>query len=252
MLELFFPLTWILKIAISKTKPYPQMASSSAASPQPWNLELLLFYHRPVQRQSGALYSGGFSRLINPKSSCPQRHGGWRVLAGSCVFRLPLSFSFGSHLKLRTLGCLWQWVTSTLLTLKSSCICCLWRAAAAIKLRLKGQNPCAEGAGAGVTEQGGWPCPSPRCLRLQRSLHTHHPSDADLSPLTLTPLSPQMVFCFSPVGHTLRVRARKFPAIVNCTAIDWFHAWPQEALISVSRRFIEEMEGIEVGCVSLR
>ncbi|XP_038934021.1 dynein axonemal heavy chain 11 isoform X4 [Rattus norvegicus] len=55
----------------------------------------------------------------------------------------------------------------------------------------------------------------------------------------------KMVFCFSPVGHTLRVRARKFPALVNCTAIDWFHAWPQEALVSVSRRFIEEIEGIE-------
>ncbi|CAH6779586.1 Dnah11 [Phodopus roborovskii] len=55
----------------------------------------------------------------------------------------------------------------------------------------------------------------------------------------------KMVFCFSPVGHTLRVRARKFPAIVNCTAIDWFHAWPQEALVSVSRRFVEEIEGIE-------
>ncbi|XP_075803650.1 dynein axonemal heavy chain 11 [Microtus pennsylvanicus] len=55
----------------------------------------------------------------------------------------------------------------------------------------------------------------------------------------------KMVFCFSPVGHTLRVRARKFPAIVNCTVIDWFHAWPQEALISVSRSFIEEIEGIE-------
>ncbi|XP_076777043.1 dynein axonemal heavy chain 11 isoform X7 [Arvicanthis niloticus] len=55
----------------------------------------------------------------------------------------------------------------------------------------------------------------------------------------------KMVFCFSPVGHTLRVRARKFPAIVNYTAIDWFHTWPQEALVSVSRRFIEEIEGIE-------
>ncbi|XP_027272227.1 dynein heavy chain 11, axonemal isoform X2 [Cricetulus griseus] len=55
----------------------------------------------------------------------------------------------------------------------------------------------------------------------------------------------KMVFCFSPVGHTLRVRARKFPAIVNCTTIDWFHAWPQEALVSVSRRFIEEIEGLE-------
>nr|XP_036878224.1 dynein heavy chain 11, axonemal [Manis javanica] len=55
----------------------------------------------------------------------------------------------------------------------------------------------------------------------------------------------KIILCFSPVGHTLRVRARKFPAIVNCTAIDWFHAWPQEALVSVSRRFIEETEGIE-------
>uniref|UniRef100_A0A8P0S8H0 Dynein axonemal heavy chain 11 n=1 Tax=Canis lupus familiaris TaxID=9615 RepID=A0A8P0S8H0_CANLF len=55
----------------------------------------------------------------------------------------------------------------------------------------------------------------------------------------------KIILCFSPVGHTLRGRARKFPAIVNCTAIDWFHAWPQEALVSVSRRFIEETEGIE-------
>ncbi|KAK4826757.1 hypothetical protein QYF61_011125 [Mycteria americana] len=44
----------------------------------------------------------------------------------------------------------------------------------------------------------------------------------------------------------LRARARKFPAIVNCTAIDWFHEWPREALRSVSRRFIEEAEGVEV------
>ncbi|MGH0142545.1 UNVERIFIED_CONTAM: hypothetical protein FKN15_019724 [Acipenser sinensis] len=48
------------------------------------------------------------------------------------------------------------------------------------------------------------------------------------------------------VGSTLRIRARKFPAVVNCTAIDWFHEWPQEALQSVSRRLIEEIEGIEV------
>ncbi|XP_069067570.1 dynein axonemal heavy chain 11 [Pleurodeles waltl] len=55
----------------------------------------------------------------------------------------------------------------------------------------------------------------------------------------------KIILCFSPVGSTLRVRARKFPAIVNCTAIDLFHEWPQEALRSVSRRFIEETEGIE-------
>uniref|UniRef100_A0A6I8PET2 Dynein axonemal heavy chain 11 n=2 Tax=Ornithorhynchus anatinus TaxID=9258 RepID=A0A6I8PET2_ORNAN len=57
----------------------------------------------------------------------------------------------------------------------------------------------------------------------------------------------KIVLCFSPVGYTLRRRARKFPAIVNGTAIDWFHDWPQEALLSVSGSFIEETEGIEPG-----
>ncbi|XP_022817840.1 dynein beta chain, ciliary-like [Spodoptera litura] len=52
----------------------------------------------------------------------------------------------------------------------------------------------------------------------------------------------KVILCFSPVGATLRVRARKFPSLVNCTAIDWFHAWPQEALRSVSKRFIAEVE----------
>lgn len=47
------------------------------------------------------------------------------------------------------------------------------------------------------------------------------------------------VLCFSPVGATLRKRARQFPAIVNCTAIDWFQDWPQTALESVSATFLE-------------
>ncbi|XP_078721925.1 dynein axonemal heavy chain 11 [Lampetra fluviatilis] len=54
----------------------------------------------------------------------------------------------------------------------------------------------------------------------------------------------KVVLCFSPVGSTLRVRARRFPALVNCTAIDWFHEWPRSALESVSRSFIEDIEGI--------
>ncbi|XP_066581161.1 dynein beta chain, ciliary [Prorops nasuta] len=54
----------------------------------------------------------------------------------------------------------------------------------------------------------------------------------------------RVVLCFSPVGSTLRVRSRKFPAIINCTAINWFHEWPQEALISVSQRFLEELNEI--------
>ncbi|XP_030063865.1 dynein axonemal heavy chain 9 [Microcaecilia unicolor] len=56
----------------------------------------------------------------------------------------------------------------------------------------------------------------------------------------------KVALCFSPVGNKLRVRSRKFPAVVNCTAIDWFHEWPQEALESVSLRFLQETECIEV------
>ena len=50
----------------------------------------------------------------------------------------------------------------------------------------------------------------------------------------------QVVLCFSPVGATLRVRSRRFPAVTNCTSIDWFHEWPEEALMSVSARFLAE------------
>uniref|UniRef100_A0A8B9HPK8 Dynein, axonemal, heavy chain 9 n=1 Tax=Astyanax mexicanus TaxID=7994 RepID=A0A8B9HPK8_ASTMX len=55
----------------------------------------------------------------------------------------------------------------------------------------------------------------------------------------------KVALCFSPVGSKLRVRSRKFPAVVNCTVIDWFHEWPQEALESVSLRFLQEVEHIE-------
>ncbi|XP_059610636.1 dynein beta chain, ciliary isoform X2 [Phlebotomus argentipes] len=51
----------------------------------------------------------------------------------------------------------------------------------------------------------------------------------------------KVVLCFSPVGSTLRVRSRKFPSFINCTSINWFHEWPQEALVSVSMRFLQEL-----------
>ncbi|XP_070518395.1 dynein beta chain, ciliary [Cardiocondyla obscurior] len=50
------------------------------------------------------------------------------------------------------------------------------------------------------------------------------------------------ILCFSPVGATLRKRVRKFPAIINCTAIDWFQDWPQKALESVSITFLKELK----------
>ena len=57
----------------------------------------------------------------------------------------------------------------------------------------------------------------------------------------------KVVLCFSPVGSTLRIRSRKFPALVSCTSIIWFHEWPQEALISVSMKFLADVEVLPVG-----
>ncbi|KAJ6660734.1 hypothetical protein lerEdw1_017360 [Lerista edwardsae] len=55
----------------------------------------------------------------------------------------------------------------------------------------------------------------------------------------------KVVLCFSPVGFTLRTRVRRFPALVNRTAIDWFHAWPLAALQSVSTSFIDKMDSLD-------
>ena len=51
-----------------------------------------------------------------------------------------------------------------------------------------------------------------------------------------------MAICFSPVGENFRQRARKFPAIVNCTVIDWFQPWPLTALLSVARKFTNDVD----------
>lgn len=47
--------------------------------------------------------------------------------------------------------------------------------------------------------------------------------------------------CMSPVGDTLRIRARRFPGIVNQSQIDWFHSWPQNALYDVAYSFLKDM-----------
>ena len=48
-----------------------------------------------------------------------------------------------------------------------------------------------------------------------------------------------MSICFSP-GDNLRNKARKFPAIVNSTVIDWFQPWPEEALYSVCKEKLQK------------
>jgi dynein heavy chain, axonemal len=51
-----------------------------------------------------------------------------------------------------------------------------------------------------------------------------------------------VVLSMSPIGNAFRNRVRKFPAIVNCCTIDWFQAWPQDALLAVATRFLGNVE----------
>lgn len=55
----------------------------------------------------------------------------------------------------------------------------------------------------------------------------------------------KVVLCFSPVGSTLRQRSIKFPALLNTTCIDWFHEWPEEALIRVAKKFLSEINELD-------
>ena len=50
------------------------------------------------------------------------------------------------------------------------------------------------------------------------------------------------ILCFSPVGEAIRTRLRKFPSLITCMTIDWFPAWPEDALHNVARSFLSEVQ----------
>lgn len=50
------------------------------------------------------------------------------------------------------------------------------------------------------------------------------------------------VLCFSPVSPKFRTRSQKFPSLFSTCAIDWFLPWPEEALVSVSDKFLKEFK----------
>jgi dynein heavy chain len=54
-----------------------------------------------------------------------------------------------------------------------------------------------------------------------------------------------VVLCFSPVGEAFRERLRKFPSLVTCTTIDWFSAWPVDALRNVAVEFLAAVNAPE-------
>ena len=55
-----------------------------------------------------------------------------------------------------------------------------------------------------------------------------------------------IILCMSPVGDSLRIRCRMFPSLVNCCTLDWYDSWSENALLSVSSKFINEIEDIDI------
>ena len=51
-----------------------------------------------------------------------------------------------------------------------------------------------------------------------------------------------IVLAFSPIGDAFRSRLRKFPSIINCSTIDWFFAWPTDALEAVASKFLASIQ----------
>ncbi|GFH07742.1 uncharacterized protein HaLaN_02585, partial [Haematococcus lacustris] len=51
-----------------------------------------------------------------------------------------------------------------------------------------------------------------------------------------------IVLCFSPIGDAFRNRLRQFPSLVNCCTIDWFSAWPNDALEAVALKFLNDVD----------
>ncbi|CAI5672498.1 unnamed protein product [Oreochromis niloticus] len=65
-----------------------------------------------------------------------------------------------------------------------------------------------------------------------------------------------IVLCLSPVGEPFRNRILQYPALVNCTTIDWFCEWPKDALLEVAERYLDgmelgSMEGIQTNVASI-
>eukprot|EP00055_Hartaetosiga_balthica_P018142 m.129163 g.129163 ORF g.129163 m.129163 type:complete len:2586 (+) comp9459_c1_seq4:2-7759(+) len=51
-----------------------------------------------------------------------------------------------------------------------------------------------------------------------------------------------IVLAMSPIGDAFRQRLRQFPALVSCCTIDWFRAWPEDALEMVAYKFLEDVD----------
>ena len=59
-----------------------------------------------------------------------------------------------------------------------------------------------------------------------------------------------VVLAMSPIGSAFRERLRKFPSLVNCCTVDWFTAWPEDALSAVAVKHLKDLSIVQAaeGC----
>jgi len=50
-----------------------------------------------------------------------------------------------------------------------------------------------------------------------------------------------VILTMSPVGNSLRKRSMMFPSIINCTHINYFNEWPQNALQEVALKYLRDV-----------
>lgn len=60
-----------------------------------------------------------------------------------------------------------------------------------------------------------------------------------------------VVLTFSAIGGAFRERLRTNPSLVNCCTIDWYHAWPKDALEAVAAKFLADTD-LLVCCLHCR
>jgi dynein heavy chain len=51
-----------------------------------------------------------------------------------------------------------------------------------------------------------------------------------------------LILAFSPVGTKFRERSQKFPSLFSQCTIDWFLPWPEDALVAVSHKFLDNFK----------
>ncbi len=81
-------------------------------------------------------------------------------------------------------------------------------------------------------------------LTSDSALAKKNPSDSELYQIFVDICKSKIhvVLTFSPIGELFRKRIMMFPSLVNCSTIDWFLPWPEDALQSVAEFYLAKID----------